>query len=179
MNIDGGDQRQLSNGARGEQNPQFSPDGRWIVYRTALGKPVVWKIPADGGEPVQLTDKISLAPTISPEGKWIAYTYSDGSKLGIEIVPLEGGEPIKTFVVPRTLVRPLRWTPDGRAIAYIDSADGLSNIVAQPLDGGNPLPLTEFKVDQIFSFAFSADGKQLALSRGTVESDVVLIKDFR
>jgi len=39
--------------------------------------------------------------------------------------------------------------------------------------------LTDFKSDQIFSFEWSRDGKQLALTRGTESSDVVLIRDFR
>jgi hypothetical protein len=39
--------------------------------------------------------------------------------------------------------------------------------------------LTDFKTDQMFWFDFSRDGKQLALSRGTQTSDVVLIRDFR
>jgi hypothetical protein len=47
------------------------------------------------------------------------------------------------------------------------------------LDGGKPVQLTDFKTDQIFWFDFSRDGKQLALSRGTQTSDVILIRDFK
>ena len=68
---------------------------------------------------------------------------------------------------------------DGRALAYGDTRGGVSNIVAQPLDGGQPRQLTDFKADRIFWFDFSRDGRQLALSRGTQTSDVILIKDFR
>jgi len=180
MNIDGGDQRQLTNGGSGETIPQFSPDGRWPVYFTPLGKSTVWKIPADGGEPVQLTDKYSTSPTISPDGKLVAYLYRDeNAPWRIAIAPLEGGEPLKTFAFPATASSPLRWTPDGRAVAYVDTKNGISNIVAQPLDGGKPVQLTDFKADRIFSFASSPDGKQIALSRGTINSDIVLIKDFK
>jgi len=73
----------------------------------------------------------------------------------------------------------LRWTPDGRALTYIDTKGGVSNIWSLPLDGGLPVQLTDFKADQIFWFDFSRDGKQLALSRGTQTSDVILIRDFR
>ncbi len=59
------------------------------------------------------------------------------------------------------------------------SIGGISNIWSQPLDGGAPKQLTDFKTDRIFAFDWSRDGKQLAVSRGTVTSDVVLIKDFR
>jgi Tol biopolymer transport system component/DNA-binding winged helix-turn-helix (wHTH) protein len=182
MNLDGGDQRQMTNGPGGEQNPQFSPDGRWIVYRTNLGKPTVWKLPASGGDPVQLTDKFSLAPTVSPDSRLVAYIFrNENDPLGIAIAPLEGGEPIKTFALPPSLpfVTFIRWTHDGRAFAYIETRDGVSNIIAQPIDGGQPVSLTDFREGRIFSFAFSPDGKQLALSRGATDRDVVLIKDFR
>ena len=177
MNLDGSDQRQLSNGAGGEQNPQFSPDGRWLVYRTALGRPTVWKMPAGGGDAVQLTSKTSYGPVVSPDGKLVAYVYrDDGGPFRLAVAPLDGGEPVRTFALPATYERPLRWTPDGRAVAYLDAPDGVSNILAQPLDGATPLPLTSFTADRILGFAWSPDGKQLALSRGTSRSDVVLIK---
>ena len=73
----------------------------------------------------------------------------------------------------------LRWTPDARALTYIDTTGGVSNIWSLPLDGGAPKQLTDFKTDQIFWFDLSRDGKQLALSRGTQTSDVILIRDFR
>ena len=73
----------------------------------------------------------------------------------------------------------LRWTPDGRALTFVDTVNGVSNIWSLPLDGGALKQLTDFKTDQIFWFDVSRDGKQLALSRGTVTSDVILIRDFR
>ena len=56
---------------------------------------------------------------------------------------------------------------------------GVSNLWAQPIDGGAPKQLTDFKNDLIFAFDFSRDGKQLALSRGTLTSDVILISNFK
>jgi serine/threonine protein kinase/sugar lactone lactonase YvrE len=180
MSLDGSDLRQLTKGGNLEESPQFSPDGRWIVYDTLLGKRTVWKIPADGGEPVQLTDKFSTSPTISPDSKLVAYFYrEDNGTWRIAVAPLEGGEPLKTFALPAIPDLSLRWTPDGRALAYVDTRNGVSNIVAQPLDGGAPKQLTDFKADRIFSFDYSRDGRQLALSRGTINNDVVLISNFK
>jgi Tol biopolymer transport system component len=179
MNIDGSDQRQLTQGS-GEQSPQFSPDGRWVVYRKAYGKVTVWKVPADGGESAQLSDKYSTYPTVSPDSRLVAYFYRDeNTPWRIAVAPLEGGEPLKTFDLPATFGVPLHWTPDGRAIAYVDTRGGVSNIVAQPTDGGAVKQLTDFKAERIFWFDFSRDGRQLALSRGTQTSDVILIRDFR
>lgn len=74
---------------------------------------------------------------------------------------------------------PFRWSTDGKAILYTDTRNSVTNIWAQPVDGGPPKQLTDYKAEQIFEFDLSRDGKQLALSRGTVSSDVVLISNFR
>jgi len=44
---------------------------------------------------------------------------------------------------------------------------------------GAPRQLTIFAAERIFSFDFSRGGKQLALSRGTRASDVIVITGFR
>jgi hypothetical protein len=43
------------------------------------------------------------------------------------------------------------------------------------MDGKPGAQLTHFTTGNIFSFAWSPDGSELALSRGTVTSDVVLL----
>ena len=176
MNIEGGDQKQLTYG-NGEELPQFSADGRWVVYSTTSGeRSTVWRIPATGGEPVQLTDRTSIFATVSPDGKLVACLYGDvNTPVRIALLPLEGGPPLKTldYGVPPSK---LHWTPDGRAIAYVDLRDTVSNIVARPIDGGAVKQLTDFKSDRTFSFDWSRDGSQLALARGTQGSDVILIK---
>ena len=52
------------------------------------------------------------------------------------------------------------------------------NLWNQPIDGGAPKPVTNFTSEQIFSFAWSADGKRLAIARGTVTNDVVLVSNL-
>jgi hypothetical protein len=39
--------------------------------------------------------------------------------------------------------------------------------------------MTDFKSDLILDFAWSADGRRIALARGRPSSDVVLIRNFR
>jgi Tol biopolymer transport system component len=136
---------------------------------------------ADGGTPVPLTSRASSSPTFSPDGKLIAFNLMDEGSVQckIAVMPFEGGPPIKVFDIPGGFFRPIGWTPDGRAVAYPVYRGGVSNIWAQPLDGGPPKQLTYFREGQIFDFAWSRDGKQLALSRGLINSDVVLINNLR
>ena len=56
----GGTPRQLTFSERGENNPQWSPDGRLLAFTSARGtgtdvKTQIWILPMDGGEAYQLT----------------------------------------------------------------------------------------------------------------------------
>ena len=179
MDIDGGNPTQLTMGGP-DRNAQVSPDGRWVIYdRGFLGN--LWKVSIDGGTPTRLTDKLSQYPAISPDGKFIACEYreSDKSPARIAIIPFEGGSPVKSFDTSEEIDSPLRWSADGRAILYATLRGAASKLWSQPLDGGAPKQLADFNPDQLFSFALSSDGRQLAFARGTVSRDIILITDSR
>ncbi|MFN0086357.1 MAG: protein kinase domain-containing protein [Blastocatellia bacterium] len=181
MNPDGSNERQLTHGG-GEWFPQFTPDGKWMVYQAlAPGQQdrLLWKAPLDGGAPVQLTDRPSYAPVLSPDGKLIVCNFRTelNAPIRTAVLSIDGGAPLKTLDLPATNKpdRPIRWTPDGSALAYIVTLNGVSNIWTQLWTGGIPKQLTHFKSQEIMNFAWSRDGRMLALSRGAINSDVVLI----
>jgi len=184
MDLDGGNPKQLTNSGN-TFHSEYSPDGQWVVYDgndPVAGNLTLWKMAMDGGKPVQLTQKMSAQPRISPDGKLIACRYLDeaSGQSKIAILPFEGGQPTKILDVTITGGnQSIHWTPDGQAVAYVRTRGGVSNIWSQPLDSSPPKQVTDFKSDRIFNFAWSRDGKQLALSRGVVNSDVVLISNFR
>ena len=175
IDVDGSNARQLTYGV-GELNPQCSPNSDWVFYNLSTGKNDVWKVSIQGGEPVHIVDKASGVVAISPNGKWIAAPYHDPTpKWKTGIYPIEGGEPNKILDISTGV---LSWTPDGRALVYLDNVD-VQNLNIQPIDGSPPKRLTNFTDSRLFSFAISADGKRIAVARGTLTHDVVLIKDFR
>jgi Tol biopolymer transport system component len=179
MDIDGSNPKQLTVGGP-DGNAQISPDGHWVIYdRGFLGN--LWKVSIDGGTPMRLTDKLSQYPAISPDGKWIACEYqeSDKSPARIAVIPSAGGSPVKMFDTSGEIDLPLRWSADGRAIIYATLRGAASKLWSQPLDGGPTKQLADFNPDQLFSFALSADGRQLVFARGAVSRDIILITDSR
>jgi len=82
------------------------------------------------------------------------------------------------FDWPALAWRP-RWAPRGDAIDYILTRNGVSNIWQQGLTGGPPKQITHFDSGEIFDFEWSRDGRQLALTRGTESSDVILMSNFQ
>jgi Tol biopolymer transport system component len=68
------------------------------------------------------------------------------------------------------------WTADGRGIAMLDDRSGVPNLWTLPFDGSPGKQITHFHQSEIHGFSWSPDGKQIALSRGPTEQNVVFIK---
>jgi Tol biopolymer transport system component len=147
-----------------------------------------------GGTPVELVANGSLRyPQVSPDGKLLAYFFNDErtQRPKIAVIAFDGGAPVRTFDLPVSsgtslyesgftlLYRGFHWSPDGRALVYINTLGGVSNLWSQPLDGGAPKQITDFKSDLILNFAYSRDGRQLALARGNQSRDVVMISEVK
>jgi Tol biopolymer transport system component len=182
MNADGSAPKELTRNSGQFSYPQVSADGRWVFYTGSdpSGKTVALRVSIDGGEPEQLTHKESGPAFLSPDGSLLLYYYRESPEAPakIEIAPAAGGEPVRAIDSPAG-THDARWSPDGRSLVVVKDTDNVSNLWALPLDGGRPRQLTDWKSDRIFSFAFSRDGRQLAVARGDTFYDVMLVKDFR
>ncbi len=181
MGIDGSNPRQMTQG-EGEYFPAYSADNKWVMYTpiSTGGTPSLWKIPVDGGDPVEIINRVALRPAVSPDGKWIACGSTGdqpNSGFKLAIFPAEGGQAVKLLDIPANQQVQHRWSSDGKAILYLDDRNGVTNVFSQALDGGPPKQLTNFTTDKIFSFDWSRDGKLIACTRGVVTTDVILIKD--
>jgi serine/threonine protein kinase/Tol biopolymer transport system component len=163
-------------------NPECSPDGKSVLY-TRANDTTAWQVPIQGGTPSQVVvpNTAGGALRISPDGKLLAYRAlpaTMSSPAVLTVVPFGGGSPLYRFDVPMGAFE-VHWAPDGQALDYALTRGGASNIWRQALAGGPPKQITNFKSDRIFFFAWSRDGKQLALERGNTPSDVVLISNFQ
>jgi len=181
------------------QGPQCSPDGKWVVYlRGPEWFPM--RVPIGGEKPAQMVaqDPVAAGPIsepgliapiqISHDGKFIAYlTWSNpgvnlppsaSKPLALKAISFDGGAPVHQFDW-RALAGSPRWAPKGDALQYVLTKNGVSNLWEQKLTGGPPKQITRFQSGLIFDFAWSRDGKQLALTRGSESSDVILISNLR
>ncbi len=178
MKIDGSDPTQLTTGIY----PTFSPDGKYIFfYRPGS----IWKIAAEGGEPAQVplrNKDLANAPVVSPDQTMIAANYLAGepnAQFRIGVVPIGGGDPLKVFDTYSSAVNTLRWMKDGRTISFVETRDGISNLFGLSLDANSERQITDFPSGRIWNFAWSTDGQVLALARGNITKDVVLVSDYR
>jgi serine/threonine protein kinase len=192
MNTDGSDARQLTHTGAADRF-DISPDGQWFVYPSTIdGKNVLFKQLVEGGQPVRIAQLFTsqLPICVSPDGKWVAVPALAGSvpknrlgqdQLVMELVPLDGGKSVYVeppYLTFDTMYAGFRWAPDNKNLILVRTDNGVSNLWFQPVDGGAPKQWTHFTSLEIFKFALSRDGKRLAVSRGTVSKNAVLIRNF-
>jgi len=72
---------------------------------------------------------------------------------------------------------PLAFAPDAKSVLYLVREKNIDNLWGQPLDGSPLRQVTHFTSEQIAGFRFSPDGTKLAIERGHIESDAVLLRD--
>jgi Tol biopolymer transport system component len=78
--------------------PSWSHDGHWLYFGSSrTGTVQVWKRPANGGQPVQLTHNGGFAPFESPDHRLVYYSRGITGH-GLWSIPLDGGN--ETAVLP-------------------------------------------------------------------------------
>jgi Tol biopolymer transport system component len=181
MALDGSGAMRLTPDAVRRWRVSLSSDDKWIYYDSPRDEPR--KVPLEGGAdqpalPPDLLGRLAepLPPgfheaMISPDGMSIAGHYSTNRGERIAVIPAAGGAITRYDTVPPNAT----WTPDGRALVFIDTRGGVSNLMRQPISGGGATAITRFEAEEIFNYALSPDQKHLALVRGRVSSDVVLV----
>ncbi|BCL78431.1 putative peptidase YuxL [Ktedonobacteria bacterium brp13] len=95
--VTGGEPRRFTAGPANANDPQWSPDGRWLAFvserkgepvakdadakeKLGIGKPQIWLLPVDGGEARQLTfmEHGASSPIWSPDSKQIVFSAQVG-----------------------------------------------------------------------------------------------------
>jgi len=182
--------KQLTFGAW-NSSPACSPDGQWIVYTSSdTPRQGICKVHIDGGAAQKIIGLEGYAPAFSPDGKLVAFAYYDGAgpenwRWKIAVISADGGTPLQTFEASRGGARRflfdepfgrIQFTADGKGLIYPIYDGEADNLWIQSLSG-RPRQLTFFKSGLIEDYAASPDGKSIALLRGQLDRDVVLIKD--
>ena len=187
LNAITGETKQLSNG-RDDEGAACTPDGKWVFFQGTQesdGFYHLFKVPIDGGQPVELGRASVGTPAISHDGKFVAYFRLDGqgpnAKQKFIVQSIDGGGPVKEIEAPAGAAN-IAWTPDDRALSYFRLLGNASNLYMQLLTGGPPVQLTYFDSEpsSVTAHAWSRDGKKLAIARSRLnDTDVVMFQGLR
>ena len=142
------------------------------------------RVSINGGNEKILADYPSNEPRYSNDGKWIACLVLVENSLQwnrLAIIPAEGGTPVKTFDLPKTINtgRGPVWTPDDKGITLVNAPGEKQNLWLQPIDGSPGRAMTDFENPGIARRDYSRDGKRIAIVRAEGISNAIMITDFR
>ena len=182
LDLQSGTSTRLTNGL-GESGPTCQGTGQWVMHngQIAGGSSYIFKTPISGGAPVRVSDRISVGggPIISLDGHhaWLASFDKNGTIVGVMVSTVTGAQEGAEIKLGDTLTdsaHGVRWTPDGRSLAAMDIRSGTPNLWSGIFADGPAKQLTHFTSGVVWDFAWSPDGKSIALARGTDQSDAVL-----
>jgi len=160
----------------------WSPDNKIGMWLSTPDKTLLYTVPAEGGQAMQVTTKNSWMPCWSPDGN---YLYFDGINIdklgGLESVPITGGEVLRIPIKSKYRLQPgmptggISISPDGERIVFsgqywdIDEPD-----IREKLEGGHimtisvkrgtPVQLTTNPLSDWYP-VWSRDGRNIAFSR--------------
>ena len=155
---------------RYENYPEYSPDGRQILFGSyRSGADEIWICDSDGANPRQLTQRRkpggAFAGAWSPDGTHIAFGGFEDGKWHVFVVPASGGIPRQITSGPSNDGY-VSWSRDGRFIYFSSDRTGRLEVFRIPAEGGQARQVTSnggvYAVE-------SADGRDLYFSRRGLE----------
>jgi tricorn protease len=164
--VEEGDLKQITSSAARDQNPQYSPDGKWIAYVSdQSGREELWVAAADGAsEARKLTDIDALKFDYrwSPDSKEIAFTSSDLRLRKLNVETRQATELVRSRF--GNISSPV-WSPDGKWIAYNRADETRTNDIYLISTAGGEEHKATFDSANDSRPRFSPDGRKLYFVR--------------
>ena len=171
MKIDGSEPVALTRAGM-SLNPLVGTDGFVYFNAVTAAAPRPQRVPLAGGEPTLVTESYFQPRDISRDGRHLLGTMWDQKARRASASTLRVGDTTPRMISDIPTFG-LAWGPGGRSIAYWVPQEGGISIMTATADGDSEQVM---KIDDaVFNFKWSWDGKRLAIARGQVVSDVVLM----
>ena len=172
---------QITSGDYDDDQPAWSPDGRFVVFVSnrdkepdASANTDLWLVAADnpdqGRSLVRLTTNPGEdeAPVWSPDGRSIAYVTRTAPELlwygtsQLAVIPAQGGAPKRlTERLDRNVSEP-KFSPDGKSVLFILETSGEQRLARVPAEGGGIAALVEGR-RVVSSFTLGRDGTPVVI----------------
>jgi Tol biopolymer transport system component/DNA-binding winged helix-turn-helix (wHTH) protein len=148
-----------------DQNPQYSPDGKRVVFiSNRSGNMQIWVCDSAGKSPQQLTTfkGYSGSPRWSPDGRQIVFDCRPEGNVEIYVISAEGGKPRRLTNDPAEDSVP-SFSRDGKWVYFCSNRSGSLQIWKLPVAGGQAVQVT--KQGGFDSFE-APDGQWLYYAKG-------------
>jgi dipeptidyl aminopeptidase/acylaminoacyl peptidase len=176
INADGGNLRRVTDNPANDAVATFSRDGCSIYFTSDRTKDwQIWKMPVDGGEPVQVTRGGGRIGFESVDGEFVYYSR-DIWATSIWRVSVRGGE--ETKVLERVLGQAFGVMRSG--IYFVDPGDRESRIQFLSFATGKVTTLAMTRLPISWGLSVSPDERFLLYTQTDQSgSDLMLVENFR
>jgi TolB protein len=164
--------------------PIFSPDGRSIVYSSAVGEAsdLVLAPALSAGTPRRITisrgAQINVSPSFSPDGRRLAYTSDRAGHNEVYISDVDGtnAELLTPYSFGDQYYRASPdWSPDGRSVAFMSQMDGRFQIMTINLRTRDVRQHTSEGINEDPSWA--PDGRHLVFTSNRTGTKQLFVLD--
>ncbi len=194
--LSGRPEEQLTTGPEDKIVPQWSRDGRYILFIQigAATSEDIWALPLNGDRkpfPVLATPFLETAPSLSPDGQWLAFESPHTGRPEVFVTRFPASPAQIDASAPRWQVstaggsRP-RWSGDGRSLFYVslDDASIMRATVrsgATGIESDAPVVFARIPVMPVARSPFdvTADGRVLLLERTIQGAALSLVTNWR
>jgi hypothetical protein len=173
----GGKPRRLTSDPANDGVPSFSRDGKWIYFNSnRTGEYQIWKIPAAGGDAVQVSHNVGYVAFESPDGAYVYYTQTVVTPSALWRVPTAGGRAVKVLegVVWRNFV------VLEKGIYYIDQPSGEARLQFFDFASRRSTTVARGLGEIRYGLTASPDGRTILYTRvDSSVDDLMLVENFR
>jgi len=154
----------------------------WIYFTSShSGQAQIWRMPAAGGDPVQLTRAGGEFPAASPDGRSVLFIKRGDSTTGVLWqVPAGGGEETKILEA----VHAFTFAPVEEGIYFIQGRSPDQPTVLQFFDlaSGSIIPVAQLATRGRMTargLSISPDRRPVLYSIHDLQMDLMLVENFR
>ncbi|GAA3892047.1 S9 family peptidase [Sphingomonas limnosediminicola] len=181
VDADGGAPRQLTFGAYHDGAPEWTPDGRAILFSTlrdpdwqlAGRESEIYRLDVGSGSITTLTNRKGpdVGPEISPDGRSIAFIgFDDNPKAFLQthiyVMPVGGGTPREIATGLDRDIGQLEWAPGGGGLIAGYEEDGSYTVSRIGMDG-SVRPITHDAATSAYDRPYAGGGFSVA-KNGTI-----------
>jgi Tol biopolymer transport system component/tRNA A-37 threonylcarbamoyl transferase component Bud32 len=177
VSVNGGVPRRMTTDPAEDKWPYWSHDGKWIYFSsTRSGREEIWRMPASGGEAVQITRNSGDTPQESPDGRFLYYMKEWPDAVSVWRASVDGNQEAKVL---DSVHSEGQWPVGKEGIYFFRTPDkmGHSDICFYEFASGQIRKVLTIQMPVNNHIAVSPDGRTILYPQSDESGSVLMLVD--